>query len=253
MIEAAQRTGAEIEREAGSSAEKTLRAANAAAGGMVETIVGLERELTQVHRGVLREADGLRAKLERARRLGAYSQPALVAARVPFPEAARPGLLPSPASTDVRTAGALSEATLAPTDAAASEIDQEAVSGKPHEEAPVDAIEDPAGGPAPDTRDFRNVDLSSVNGLDDLELAELYGAARIALSDSTGLSRADETYWNGVLVATVEEATTRPDLGRPKAGETVPGRREKKRRSKLMQPLVEARAEASALSADTDD
>ncbi len=240
MIEAAQRTAAEIEREAGNSAEKTLRMANDAAGGLVETIVGLERELTQLHRGVSREADGLRAKLERARRLGAYSQSARAAASEPAPDAGKPELLPSPGSTEVPAARALAEPSPDPPGAAPPEVDREAVSSTPPEDA------------APDTRDFRDVDLSGLGQLSDLELAELYGAARIALSESTELASADETYWSAVVVATVEEAITRPDFGKSKAGEEVPGRREKKRRMKLMRPLVEARAEAHGLSEDSD-
>jgi hypothetical protein len=144
----------------------------------------------------------------------------------------------------------LEEARVTPDDAGATEVERDAETAE--QPVPEEFVE-PAG-KAADPDDVPADDASASTGsgslehdpqalvaaASDVELAELYTRAL----EREGKPDGDVDHWAAVSRAAVEEAARRPDFGE-NPSERAPGRKAKKRRAKVLQPLLQARAEAA--------
>jgi len=229
MTEAADGTAANLERSAVSSAEQIRRDATQASLRVAENIGAIEHELSVVLRAVSAEADGLRAKLDRARLLS--SGPEITEVRLSLDAEAtdmgpEPPALASPAE-ESEPSGHV-ETSEAPDEPAG---------------APDDLINLPEEGE--DLR--RRVAESS-----DLELAELFSLARETADASS--EQEEVARWNAAAQAAVEEAVARPDFGYEPEG-PASGSWAKKQRSKSLdprlEPLMEARTSAVGSASDS--
>ena len=86
----------------------------------------------------------------------------------------------------------------------------------------------------------------------DGELADAYRIARVSTERAFDEDNDDQkAYWSALMRATVHEAASRPDFGQAQ-GDAPGGRREKKRRAKLLKALSDAREQALERP-ETDD
>lgn len=91
---------------------------------------------------------------------------------------------------------------------------------------------------------------SRVAAKSDLELAELH---QIATQRAAKGGEEEVGYWSALAGATVKEAASRPEFGASPPDPESGGRRAKKRRAKLLKPLMSARDEALAASPEPDE
>lgn len=264
VAEAAQGTVSEIDARAREAAEATRQNAIASATPVAKEIGRIERELSELRRTVAREADRLRAKLDRSRLLNA---PAIrTSARVALAGSSLPperGALSAPEIDVGEGSAAVGEQEPGPlqevageeaqdTDAAETEEAAQELKQRP-EGAPASADEHnaaEAGAPEKHTSVRTSVEAHdlegakvSIAGASDLDLAELYilSAARAhGPFDDDGQA----AYWPAVVHATVEEAIGRSDFGRNPPEDAPSGRKAKKRRARTLKPLLTARNEA---------
>ena len=97
-----------------------------------------------------------------------------------------------------------------------------------------------SSGAGADSRTLEEDARAHVTRKSDLELADLYRISSERASEPGGDEQ--EAYWRALLSATVQEAASRPQFGDVEAN-TAGGRRERKRRVKLLAALSEARDE----------
>jgi hypothetical protein len=258
MIDAARNAARDIERRA-RLADAELRRAEGETEAVIEKLRLLEGELALLLNQIAREADALEARrgsaLERAR-------PTVVMQPGPSDDAglaAASGHVVPPLFDAVveETPEPVSEAEPVPP----SDAESETGAGRPHEavtvaaatvEAPVEPAEpaEPAteaapaespGGELSEAARLRKEAQTRVAATNDLDLAELH---QIAQSRASKGSEGDRHYWSTLLRATVEEAVSRRNFGQAVSNDDSGGRRETKRRLKLLKPLMSARQEA---------
>ena len=100
-----------------------------------------------------------------------------------------------------------------------------------------------------DSRTLEEDARAHVTRKTDLELADLYRISSKRASKEGGDEQ--RAYWRALLGATVQEAASRPDFGHVER-DAAEGRRERKRRVKLLAALSEARSEALRGAGKTD-
>lgn len=256
MTEAAFGSAAQIERQAREAADGKRAKAGAKAKAIGEAIGAIEQELTLLLRDVSAAAEGLRAQLDEAE-------------MEPGPgHQGDTGQTLTSRSDSVEAVGAEADSESSerpPTPDPALEQDQDPVDDAPenpvesemaadHPEAeepakdeeqppmttaldtePAESQPDPSASPPEGAIRLSGTESelrAQVAEATDLGLAELYESATWHESYAD-MSNADAEYWQTLVRLTVEEAAGRSD--------EVLSRREKKRRAKLLRPLLDAR------------
>lgn len=259
MAEAAQGTAADIEGRAREARDTARGEALQSARRVADEIARLERELSQLQRFVAKEADGLRATVDRSQLNHGPARAADVVEALAGPAAPEQRGALAPAAVEeapeVRVVERAEEVGqgAAPTEEApmAKESPPEAGAESdttrvrvPPDETAADAAgptEPPAGEPGSlESRDLGTLH-QNVEEASDLELAEIYLAANEKVDGAS--DEAQLVYWTTVVRAAVDEAVARPGFGEAPSEQTT-SRKVKKRRARALKPLVEAREAA---------
>ena len=229
MTEDAEAKAADIERQAAEQAIAERERAQQSAEQVLTAIEAVERELNELLQGVSAEADGLREALagSRGRSETVPDVRELVAETEPEPEPEpEPESEPEPEP----------EPEAEPEPAAIEELNGDAPESLDDEAESLPPLVASVG---ESSETLEEDARERVTGTTDVELAEMYSIAVDRLDAGAG---EEEPYWTALVHATVAEAVARPEFGDPAASEG--GRRAKKRRNKLLGPLIEAREDA---------
>jgi len=237
----------------------------------LKTINAVEGELTQLLSALSKEADGLRTKLERRRLLsgsrGRPGGPPVLEAEVSEGELGMlsPGATPAVEEPPAPEEPPVPEEEPAPEEPAAEEPEAETpevdeAAPAEGDDTPVETADEPAQPEDAQPDEPAAVQVEPPRGLDeeartavaktmsDVELAELYALASVRVVEKSDDDK-EASYWMALQHATVDEAVSRPDFGRPGEDEDLGGRRQRRQRRKLLEPLIAAREEALGGSA----